>query len=489
MKFIKILSFQIVNQNRTFRNFNQMSAYDKYINESYLNEIFLTKYKNSTTRGLDRINSFDFYRKRKSIIKKVIEKCGKKDFSFTPYLEILISKKRGKAPRLISIATVRDRLILDALKNSLYHYFPERVDRKLPNNTIREIKQLKLDNDVMTNYIKSDIVSFFPTINQELLFEILEKRIKDEKIINLLKKAIKNPTVPPFYSKKSKQKYVSHIGIPQGLSISTILANIYLTEIDDFLNSNGFVFYRYVDDILIFTENAKPNQVFDEILQLFKKHHLDLHKEKTQICSIDIPFDFLGYQFKFSNMRGVQNGVSVRDSSIKGFIQKLANLFFEVKNNYKASGNLSTWLQNDKELIKQGFINRLNERITGIVSENKRYGWIFYFNEINDEKLLHKLDAIITGFFKRSEVFGSRPKEVKSFVKAFFEIKRNFRKTTYIKNYDLLNTIISQEQFLKDNGIFDPARNDYNPKEILIAFEKEKRKRLSANQLDVGNIS
>lgn len=469
-----------------------MDYYGKYFNKEYIDNTFSTKIRNTKTKGLDRISAFVFDSLQGEQIPVVLEKCNKKEFSFTPYLEVLISRKKNKTPRVISIATVRDRLVLYALKNVLHEYFPERVNRKLPNNIIKGIRDIEIEGSgAGLNYIKSDITNFFPSINQTILFEILENRIKDKRVINLLKKAIKNPTVPHFYKRINKHKYVSHKGIPQGLSISSILASIYLTEIDKELASKDFTFYRYVDDILIFTYDEYPETLFEDLSKLFLKYDLELQQdEKTLINPIEFPFDFLGYQFDFSKKIKNKPTTSVRYSSQKSFIQKIANLFYELKTTSKFPEKLPKWLKGNKELLKQQFINRLNERITGIISENKRYGWIFYFNEINDENLLYRLDSILNNFFRRSEVFeNKKPDGIKSFVKAYFEIKHNLRNSSYIQNYDSFSTKELIEFFLKENGIIDPEREDYKYIELRNIFEKEKRKRLAVNQLDIGRIS
>lgn len=61
------------------------------------------------------------------------------------------------------------------------------------------------------------------------------------------------------------------------------------------------------------------------------------------------------------------------------------------------------------EKLKEILIADLNEKITGAISENRRYGWIFYFNAINDMSVLYKIDSIIASFFKRLEDFGRIP--------------------------------------------------------------------------------
>lgn len=57
---------------------------------------------------------------------------------------------------------------------------------------------------------------------------------------------------------------------------------------------------------------------------------------------------------------------------------------------------------------------------------------MYFFSEINDEKLLHELDHFLNNLCKR---FGVNIK-LKSFVRAFYQIKHYRRETTYIPNFD-----------------------------------------------------
>jgi retron-type reverse transcriptase len=108
-----------------------------------------------------------------------------------------------------------------------------------------------INNKKYDSFIKLDIESFFPNIDHHILLDMIEKKIKDKKAISLLKKGIKKYTIS---SGRVDKKIIreSNKGIPQGLSFSNILSDIYLAKIDKkYLKSKKMEYFRFVDDILI----------------------------------------------------------------------------------------------------------------------------------------------------------------------------------------------------------------------------------------------
>lgn len=82
------------------------------------------------------------------------------------------------------------------------------------------------------------------------------------------------------------------IGIPQGLPISAVLANIYLLEFDlkvyeELVNSESKCFYRrYSDDILIICTQAQNDYVEDKIDKNIREVKLEINKDKTETFRI-----------------------------------------------------------------------------------------------------------------------------------------------------------------------------------------------------------
>ena len=77
--------------------------------------------------------------------------------------------------------------------------------------------------------LRSDIKDFFDTLDHEFLISLLRKKIDDERLIHLIMLYLKIPAV-------YKDEVIEHnLGVYQGNSISPILSNIYLNEMDNFL--------------------------------------------------------------------------------------------------------------------------------------------------------------------------------------------------------------------------------------------------------------
>ena len=96
------------------------------------------------------------------------------EYNFSPYLEKLISKGRNKAPRVISIPTIKDRIVLYALKEVLHELFPECVNTELVNKKIKDIfSYLGVSGE--TKIIRLDIKDFYGSINQKILFDKINK--------------------------------------------------------------------------------------------------------------------------------------------------------------------------------------------------------------------------------------------------------------------------------------------------------------------------
>jgi len=345
----------------------------KSIKQIYENDI-----SKKATRGIDKIGVKTFNKNKITHLKIIYKKCNNGSLKFSPYVEKLQSKGRNKKPRAISVATIRDRTVLFLLKELLHEIYPDCVHRILPNNYIREIKEFYEGNGSKhVCYLKTDIKSFYDNIDHEILLKILRKRIKSKLILALLKRAIKTPTVPSNYKKINKDEYKREFGVPQGLSISNILANIYLEGIDEKLGRLGLKYFRYVDDILHFLDDEKPDEIENTIKDELEKIKLEINESKTECYLTDRGFDYLGYKLSLPK-------VSIKDNNVDRFLTSVAAKFSTYTHNAVSQRKKFTWLT--KEIQMKVFIDDLNEKLSGALSDNRRYGWLFYFLEINDPR-------------------------------------------------------------------------------------------------------
>lgn len=87
-------------------------------------------------------------------------------------------------------------------------------------------------------WIEGDIKGFFDNINHQTLINLLRRTIKDERFINLIWKFLKAGYMEDWVFNKT------YSGTPQGGIVSPILANIYLHELDSFMEKLKFSFNK-----------------------------------------------------------------------------------------------------------------------------------------------------------------------------------------------------------------------------------------------------
>lgn len=132
--------------------------------------------------------------------------------------------------------------------------------------------------------IKCDISKFFNSIDKEILFHLIEHRIKDKHFLRCTRSLI-------FDGRCGK-------GIPIGNYTSQFFANIYLTELDVFIKQTLRIKYyiRYMDDFILLVDSKEEAKEVLQKIRIFlrKKLRLELNK-KTNYFKAKQGVNFLGY--------------------------------------------------------------------------------------------------------------------------------------------------------------------------------------------------
>lgn len=394
----------------------KMSVWDEFekaFSIENLRKIYDENVRLSPATGIDNMTHEKFIYSLDEHINIINRKVMSGTYRFTKYKLKLISKGRGKCPREISIPTIRDKIALRALCDFLKIRFRTILDFSLPQEVIKEVKNSVYEKGY-TGFIKLDISNFYPSINHEKLLRRLNSKIRDEIIISLIKNALETPTV----SRPTATDKASLVGVPQGLSISNILASIYLSSVDNYLKKNQqLTYFRYVDDVLILCNSENCNEITKNTISQFKKLKLKVHDpiknpEKSSIGSLGVKdFTYLGYSFK-------NDCVSARDESINRLRESLISIFSGYKYSKNHSLKFLEW--------------RLNIRVTGCIFQGKFKGWVFFFSEITNINFLHGLDAFVLTLCKRYGVVI----DVKSFIRTYYQVNHKRHESNYIPNFD-----------------------------------------------------
>lgn len=209
-----------------------------------------------------------------------------------PARQVFIPKEDG-SERPLSIVCLEDKIVQQAVVTVLnqiyeadflgfsYGFRPGRGQHDALDALHMAIMSRKV------NWVLDlDISKFFDTVEHDWLLRFLRHRIRDERILRLIRQWI---TVGVRDKHGHRQR--SCVGVPQGAVCSPILANIYLHySFDLWLNKTrkhaqgDVVMVRYADDaVLGFQKHRDARECLSALKQRLGKFGLKVHPEKTRL--------------------------------------------------------------------------------------------------------------------------------------------------------------------------------------------------------------
>lgn len=284
----------------------------------------------------------------------------------SPVRRVEIPKVDGGV-RLLGIPTVQDRLIQQAIAQVL-----SRIYEPLFSNNSFGFRPRRGAKDAVTKskqyinegnrwVIDMDLEKFFDKVNHDILMGKLEKKIKDKRLLSLIRKYLKSGILINGVSVTSAE------GTPQGGPLSPLLANIMLDELDKELEKRGHKFCRYADDNNVYVKSKRAGiRVMESMIKLIEnKLKLKVNKDKSAVDFVS-KRKFLGFSFYFA-----KGGAEIRihEKSIKRFKDKI-----------KFYTNRNIGISMESRLKKLNQIMR---------------GWINYYGIANAVAKLKELDKWI----------------------------------------------------------------------------------------------
>ena len=173
--------------------------------------------------------------------------------------------------------------------------------------------------------MKIDIKKYFPSINHEILIEMLDKKIECQEMMQLLIQLIANSNQQEdaffyFDGDTLLTPYDRRKGIPLGNLTSQFFGNWYLNQLDhhvkEKLRIKGYI--RYVDDMTFF-DNSKVFLedlvlILDDALQKFR---LKIHPYKTVLQKSSEGFVFLGHKVYSTHFRLTSKAINRGRKNLK----------------------------------------------------------------------------------------------------------------------------------------------------------------------------
>ena len=167
------------------------------------------------------------------------------------------------------------------------------------------VKKALSDKENTLYCLKLDVTKFYPSIDHDILKQLLRKKFKDSDLLWLLDEIIDSAP-----------------GLPIGNYLSQYLANFYLTYFDHWIKEemNVKYYFRYADDLVILASSKPYLHFLLSYIKAYLKTELSLDvKGNYQIFPVESRgIDFVGYKFYHTH-------TLLRKSIKKNFARMVAN--------------------------------------------------------------------------------------------------------------------------------------------------------------------
>lgn len=300
----------------------------------------------SKTAGVDGLRVSDFEKSLQGNLERLARSLKNETYDPKPVRRTYIPKSGGRK-RPLGVPTVRDRIVQEALRMVLEPIYEADFSQysfgfRPGRSTMDVFQVVKMATAEKHKYfwvIDADIEGFFENVDHQTLEQIMQSRIKDQQIRDLVWDFLRAGVMEEGTFRHSM------LGTPQGGIVSPLLANIYLNELDQWTrqftdrstserakyrrNGEGnWIYVRYADDFLLFSNGKKPEvERMEDRLREYLNQELSLRlsPRKTEIVHVNDGFDFLGFHAKRrkSGSGGKRTQITIPKEAIEDFKEKV----------------------------------------------------------------------------------------------------------------------------------------------------------------------
>jgi len=336
-----------------------------------LYEAYRQAKKNNGAPGLDGVSFEDIEETGvEGFLMQIRDELVSREYAPTPNRKKEIPKDGGKKVRVLSIPTIRDRVVQGALLLILepifeadfqpgsFGYRPQRTAHEAVDRVAQAISRGK------TRVIDLDLRAYFDNVKHYILLAKLAKRIEDRDVMHLLKLILKATGTK---------------GVPQGGVISPLLSNIYLNEVDCMLETakertregkrTRVEYARFADDLVVLVDGHPSMDWLLSTVNRWLRQELaalevEVNAEKSR--TVDLvegeSFGYLGFDFR-----------RVRNRSGRWFALRTP----KVKKRTELLGKLRGAFRNHRSQPVERVIDEINPILRG---------WVNYFAHGNSTR-------------------------------------------------------------------------------------------------------
>jgi len=250
--------------------------YKRLYRNLYNPEFYLRAYQNiatapgSMTTGVDGMTLDAMSMAR---IDKIIASLKDHSYQPNPARRTYIEKKSNSSrKRPLGIPSTNDKLVQDVVRmilEAIYEpiFSPNSHGFRPHRSCHTALQHVEVAFNATKWIVEGDIQACFDSFDHHALINILRRRIHDESFIALMWKFLKAGYMEQW------TYHTTHSGTPQGSGVSPLLANIYLSELDAFMDNYKTSFDR---------GNAKHRPLNREYVKLHSRHMYWSSKLKKQ---------------------------------------------------------------------------------------------------------------------------------------------------------------------------------------------------------------
>jgi group II intron reverse transcriptase/maturase len=210
---------------RIYRNLYNPGFYWRAYQNIYAN-------KGSMTPGVDGTTLSGLSERR---IGRIIESLKDHSYQPLPARREYIEKKNSNKKRPLGISSADDKLVQEVVRMILESIFEQTFSDRShgfrPERSCHTaLLQIQGSFTGANWFVEGDIEACFDSFDHHVLIELLRRRIDDEPFISLMWKFLKAGYMEQW------EYHKTYDGVPQGSGVSPILSNIYLSELDSFMD-------------------------------------------------------------------------------------------------------------------------------------------------------------------------------------------------------------------------------------------------------------
>ena len=203
---------------------------------------------------------------------------------------------------------------------------------------------------------KADIHDYFNSINTDVILDILEEKMPEEKgLRSFFESLFSDP-----FAVKDDEKIELKKGVMAGTATAGFFANLYLADLDRYFEDNNVLYARYSDDIIVISSDPENIREYEMIIKDFLRGKgLEINPEKEIRTVPGERMEFLGFELT----DGEVNISDVAERKIKDKIRRKARAIYRWKLRKNAEDK---WAARAfiKYLNRKFYLNTLKDDLT-----------------------------------------------------------------------------------------------------------------------------